>query len=185
MQPPERDRAQAAQRPGVAAGECHSDRTRPLLPRTRGRVGLDGTGDQDSCFGIADSESGSASIRPGWATNTCPCQTERALLLTCSRDLWGDTAMWSVIAPGRDPSTIAVPGAGELEIAAELAAYSPETYARTKRDLRAETLNTLRTAAAQDPFADGGGWLEDAAYRERARSALGVGSDAREVSDPG
>lgn len=72
-----------------------------------------------------------------------------------------------------------------LEIAAELAAYSPETYARTKRDLRAETLNTLRTAAAQDPFADGVGWLEDAAYRERARSALGVGSDARGVADPG
>ncbi len=66
-----------------------------------------------------------------------------------------------------------------LEIAGDLATYSPETYARTKRDLRAETLNALRTAAAQDPLADGVAWLEDAAYRERARSALGIGSDAR------
>ena len=66
-----------------------------------------------------------------------------------------------------------------LEIARELAAYSPETYVRTKRDLRAESLSALRTAAARDPLADGAAWLEDAAYRERARSALGIGSDAR------
>jgi enoyl-CoA hydratase len=66
-----------------------------------------------------------------------------------------------------------------LHIARELARYSPEMYARTKRDLRAETLNALRTAAADDPIAAGAGWLEDSAYRERARCALGLTSDAQ------
>jgi enoyl-CoA hydratase len=66
-----------------------------------------------------------------------------------------------------------------LEIARELATYSPEMYARTKRDLRAETLDALRAAAADDPLAAGVGWLEDSAYRERARSGLWLGSDAQ------
>jgi len=77
---------------------------------------------------------------------------------------------------------IAAPGdvlPRSLEIARELAAYSPEMYARTKRDLRSDALETLRTAAAQDQLADGAAWLEDAAYLARARSALGVSSNTR------
>ena len=49
----------------------------------------------------------------------------------------------------------------------------------TRRVGCAETLNALRTAAADDRLAAGLGWLEDSAYRERARSALGLASDAQ------
>jgi enoyl-CoA hydratase len=39
-----------------------------------------------------------------------------------------------------------------LELAASLAAFSPEVYARTKRELRGATTGRLRAAAAQDPL---------------------------------
>lgn len=39
-----------------------------------------------------------------------------------------------------------------LEIASELAAFPAEVYARTKRELRGETLNRLRAAATADPL---------------------------------
>jgi len=39
-----------------------------------------------------------------------------------------------------------------LELARELASYPSDTYARTKRDLRGETLAGLRAAAAGDPL---------------------------------
>jgi enoyl-CoA hydratase len=39
-----------------------------------------------------------------------------------------------------------------LELAARLAAFSPEVYAQTKHDLRAATAARLRAAAAQDPL---------------------------------
>ena len=39
-----------------------------------------------------------------------------------------------------------------LELAAGLAALSPEVYARTKRDLRGATAARLRAAAAEDPL---------------------------------
>jgi enoyl-CoA hydratase/carnithine racemase len=39
-----------------------------------------------------------------------------------------------------------------LELAASLAAFPPEVYARTKRELRAATAARLRTAAAEDPL---------------------------------
>jgi enoyl-CoA hydratase len=55
-----------------------------------------------------------------------------------------------------------------LQIARDLSTYSPEMYARTKAGLRAETLTALRKAAADDPLADGAGWLEHPTYRERA-----------------
>ncbi len=49
------------------------------------------------------------------------------------------------------------PGAGEvlpraLELAATLAGFPPETYARTKHELRAATLAQLRRDAADDPL---------------------------------
>ena len=62
----------------IAAQAALASRARPGMvrpsahfpdPRTRERVGLGGTGDQDFCFGVADRDRGSASIRPGWATN--------------------------------------------------------------------------------------------------------------------
>jgi enoyl-CoA hydratase len=39
-----------------------------------------------------------------------------------------------------------------MELARELAAFSPDVYARTKHDLRAQTLEQLRAAAADDPL---------------------------------
>jgi enoyl-CoA hydratase len=39
-----------------------------------------------------------------------------------------------------------------LELATSLAAFPPETYARTKRELRAATATRLRAAAAEDPL---------------------------------
>jgi enoyl-CoA hydratase len=39
-----------------------------------------------------------------------------------------------------------------LELAANLAAFSPEVYARTKQELRGETAGRLRVAAAEDPL---------------------------------
>jgi enoyl-CoA hydratase len=39
-----------------------------------------------------------------------------------------------------------------LELAAGLAAFPPEVYARTKRDLRGATAERLRAAAAEDPL---------------------------------
>ncbi len=39
-----------------------------------------------------------------------------------------------------------------LELAATLAAFPPDTYARTKRELRGATATRLRAAAAQDPL---------------------------------
>jgi len=39
-----------------------------------------------------------------------------------------------------------------LELAASLAAFPPEVYARTKRELRAPTAARLRVAAAEDPL---------------------------------
>lgn len=39
-----------------------------------------------------------------------------------------------------------------LELAARMAAFPPEVYARTKRDLRAATAARLRAAAADDPL---------------------------------
>jgi enoyl-CoA hydratase len=39
-----------------------------------------------------------------------------------------------------------------LELATSLAAFPPEVYARTKRELRAATAARLRTAAARDPL---------------------------------
>jgi enoyl-CoA hydratase len=41
-----------------------------------------------------------------------------------------------------------------LEVAAELAALHPETYARTKHDLRAATLTAMPAAADADPLLD-------------------------------
>jgi enoyl-CoA hydratase len=39
-----------------------------------------------------------------------------------------------------------------LEVAAELAAFPADVYARTKHDLRAATIDRLRAAAGQDPL---------------------------------
>src|SRR3954468_11766759 len=39
-----------------------------------------------------------------------------------------------------------------LEVAAELAAFPPDVYARTKHDLRGATIDRLRAAAGQDPL---------------------------------
>ena len=39
-----------------------------------------------------------------------------------------------------------------LEVAAELAAFPADVYARTKRDLRGATIDRLRAAAGQDPL---------------------------------
>jgi enoyl-CoA hydratase/carnithine racemase len=39
-----------------------------------------------------------------------------------------------------------------LEIAAELAAFPRDVYARTKGDLRSATIERLRAAAGQDPL---------------------------------
>lgn len=39
-----------------------------------------------------------------------------------------------------------------LELAASLAAFPPDTYARTKRELRSATAERLRDAAAEDPL---------------------------------
>jgi enoyl-CoA hydratase len=39
-----------------------------------------------------------------------------------------------------------------IELAASLAAFPPEVYARTKQDLRGETSGRLRAAAAEDPL---------------------------------
>lgn len=60
-----------------------------------------------------------------------------------------------------------------LEIAHEMAAFSPEMYARAKIDLRRATLEALRSAAASDPLL-ASGWLADPTYREQARARLGM-----------
>ena len=39
-----------------------------------------------------------------------------------------------------------------LELAKNLAAFPPEVYARTKRELRGATAACLRAAAAEDPL---------------------------------
>jgi enoyl-CoA hydratase len=39
-----------------------------------------------------------------------------------------------------------------IELASTLAAFSPDTYARTKRDLRGPALQRMRIAAAEDPL---------------------------------
>src|SRR3989442_1549280 len=46
-----------------------------------------------------------------------------------------------------------------LELAAELAAFPPEGYARTKRELRPATSASLHTAAAEDPLL--ARWIDD------------------------
>jgi enoyl-CoA hydratase len=42
-----------------------------------------------------------------------------------------------------------------LGLAGELATFSPETYARTKREMRGQTVERLRAAAADDPLLSG------------------------------
>jgi enoyl-CoA hydratase len=62
---------------------------------------------------------------------------------------------------------LAEPGAvvpRALELAAGLAAFPPDVYARTKRELRSATAARLRAAAASDPL------LEEA-FSSRARTA--------------
>jgi enoyl-CoA hydratase len=51
---------------------------------------------------------------------------------------------------GVHPPDVVLPRA--LELAAGLAAFPPDTYARTKRDLRGATTERLRAAAAEDPL---------------------------------
>ncbi len=46
--------------------------------------------------------------------------------------------------------------ARSLHVAARLAAFAPEVYARAKRDLRAPTLALMRAGADDDPLLGGG-----------------------------
>jgi enoyl-CoA hydratase len=63
-----------------------------------------------------------------------------------------------------------------LEIAREMATFSPEMYARVKLDLRRGTLDALQAAAASDPLLVSG-WLADPTYRAQARTQLGMTGD--------
>ncbi|MFY9614435.1 MAG: enoyl-CoA hydratase/isomerase family protein [Candidatus Dormiibacterota bacterium] len=74
-----------------------------------------------------------------------------------------DNGVWDEVLSGDD----VVPRA--LEVARELAAAPASVYARTKRELRAETVERLRAAAAADPLLQG--WV-DAEGRAAVEGAL-------------